>query len=44
MQPLHDSQLVIVDLMKIPDLTNSTRIRMWQPVHAGIMSTKNIMV
>lgn len=40
MQPLHDTQLVIVDMMKIPDLTNCTRIRMWQPVHAGINISK----
>ena len=35
MQPNRDPQLLIVDLMKIPDLTNCTRIRMWQPIHTG---------
>lgn len=24
--------------MRIPDLTNCTRLRLWQPVHAGITS------
>lgn len=34
--PQHDPQLVILNLMRIPDLTNCTRLRLWQPVHAGI--------
>lgn len=28
-------QLVVINLMSIPDLTNSTRFRLWQPIHSG---------
>lgn len=34
-------QLVVVNLMRIPDLTNSTRFRLWQPSHLG---KKNIYI
>lgn len=43
--PQQDPQLLIVNLMRIPDLTNCTRLRLWQPVHAGIrrhLSTDNL--
>lgn len=36
--PQQDPQLLIVNLMRIPDLTNCTRLRLWQPVHAGTTS------
>lgn len=37
-QPQHDPQLLIINLMRLPDLTNCTRIRLWQPVHAGTLN------
>lgn len=28
-------QLIVVNLMRIEELTNSTRLRLWQPFHSG---------
>ena len=36
MEPEDTLHRVVVNTMKIADLTNCTRLRLWQPVHAGM--------